>query len=233
MSPREIQFGADDRLLTVLTSDGVGIWDVASAEKRVDLTALPSVSVKFVSDGSMLSWGPLGLLRWPVTQSSKDSPIQIGPPGMLLDLRVKQAGIDATPDGRVVMAPVPHSSVAAYARVNGPAERTVQLGPQPDVRHAAVSPDGRWAATVTHIGGTRGDVGVGVWEIETGAAGGGLAGAEPQPSAVQSRRPIARHRHVWVPGLVGRVVATEEYDRHPGQVLRLQPRRPHPGPQRR
>ena len=95
-----------------------------------------------------------------------DSEIQLGPPRMLLDAHVAGNNISATPDGRVVVLSAKEEG--AYAWIRGTPERFVHLGPQPDVRYVAVSPNGHWAATVTHIGGPHGQIGVNVWDVETG-----------------------------------------------------------------
>lgn len=84
---------------------------------------------------------------------------------MLLDVHLSGNFLGATPDGRVVVV---SAGTGAYAWVSGTPERTVYLGPQRDVRLVAVSPDGRWAATVTYSDSPTGDVGVNVWEVETG-----------------------------------------------------------------
>jgi WD40 repeat protein len=172
--PQDIAFGPGDRLLAVQSKSGLALRDLETGEKAADLKLLGSSSlgtatVRFVSDGSMVTGDRPGLLQWPVRRGRGGSTIRLGPPRMLLDARIRDSAFSVTPDGRVVVAAVPHTSYGAIAHVNRTPERTIHLGPQPDVRYVAVSPDGRWAATVTHIGGTAGDVGVGIWEVETGS----------------------------------------------------------------
>jgi WD40 repeat protein/tRNA A-37 threonylcarbamoyl transferase component Bud32 len=164
--PEGLAFGIGDRVLAARKESGLGLWDVELREKRADLTTLGWAPAQFASSGAMITAGQAGLLEWPAQTGPGGSDIRLGLPRMLLDVHLRGNNFSATADGRVVVLSAKHEG--AYAWIRGNPERTVHLGPQPDVRYVAVSPDGHWAATVSHIGDPRGDVGVHVWNVATG-----------------------------------------------------------------
>ncbi len=168
------------RLLAVSMTDGVGLWDV---DRDVAVASLPighTRSVLFGPTGELLTAGVGGILRWPVSHDEgKPGLVRIGPPTRL----------EGFPSGRFLA----QSRDGRYLAIDGPAGATIvddhglrsptQLGPQLDVRSLAISPDGRWAATASHLGGE----GVKVWSLPDGrlvhelACPGGIAGAEFSP----------------------------------------------------
>ena len=169
------------RLLAVAMTDGVGLWDV---DRDVAIASLPighTRSVLFGPTGEILTAGVGGIMRWPVSWDDEAKPgqVRIGPPTRL----------EGFPSGRFVA----QSHDGRFLAIDGPAGATIvddqglrrptRLGPQHDVRSLAISPDGRWAATGSHLGGE----GVKVWSLPDGrlvhelACPGGIAGAEFSP----------------------------------------------------
>src|SRR5262249_50696327 len=87
----------------------------------------------------------------------------------------------ASPDGRLVAYPI-YDFGAIVLRTDR-VTFTIALGPQGDVRHTAISPDGRFVATGTHAGEV--EYGAKVWDAQTGAlvaefqGGHGIPGFSP------------------------------------------------------
>jgi hypothetical protein len=126
---------------------------------------------------------------------------------------------DSTPDGNIVVVPGPNAVPGANRGAllwQRAANRTLILDPQEDIRHCAVSPDGRWVATGNHGGSTAGGpkivdaqrpqaaVGVKIWDAESGkhladlpVAGGCLVRFSPDSSWLLTSGGTAR---LWHPG---------------------------------
>ena len=88
----------------------------------------------------------------------------VGPPRVVRPHRADNGGnVGSSRDGGTLA--IANPGQAPVVVTGGPLGSDRVLGPQDDVRGAAVSPDGRWAATVSHEGS---DAGVFVWEVATG-----------------------------------------------------------------
>ncbi len=160
--PQGLSFDIDGRLLVTRTRRGVQFWDSAGAEWLADIDALAWSNVQFEADGTLLTFGPNGLLRWPVRRGPSGR--IVGPPRVVRADRSDNGGNVATSlDGQVLVVASPGQAPLAIS--GGPTARPRPLRPQADVRSAAVSPDGRWAATVSHEGT---DAGVFIWDVATG-----------------------------------------------------------------
>jgi WD40 repeat protein/Tfp pilus assembly protein PilF len=153
----------DGRLLAVETERGVALIDVARG-REVAILALPR-NFPFRRDPEgrgFWTHGNAGLLRWPIrADTSRAGGIRIGPPDRLSRAR----GSDrwgASGDGGIVAIPI-FDGASLWHRASN---RVLVLGPQEDVRNCTVSPDGRWAATGTHI--LHGAGGAKVWDTATG-----------------------------------------------------------------
>jgi hypothetical protein len=112
--------------------------------------------------------GGAGLLRWPV-RPAPGTPtwLRIGPPEWIANaVNNGHEGFATSADGRVAIVPL-FSEGALVVHV-GPPRRTLRLGPQYDVRHCFVSPDGRWVLTGSHFTDLAGGVRYKVWEADTG-----------------------------------------------------------------
>jgi serine/threonine protein kinase/WD40 repeat protein/tetratricopeptide (TPR) repeat protein len=117
------------------------------------------------SDGSLITNGTSGIVRWPLTTNSKAGVLRFGPPEQVTSYYSSDVH-SASADGRVIAVPR-YSSGAITLRPDRPNE-AVTLGPQHDVRNTAVSPDGRFVVTGTHSATTA--VGIKVWDAQTGAS---------------------------------------------------------------
>ncbi len=141
------------RLLALRIDNGGGLWDLFTGEKLATLPTPLVVwgGVHFDDTGALWTFGSTGLLRWPVRAVPGASHrLQVGPPEWQAD---DPGNVDTegafSADGHV--AAIPLRSDGALLIHCGPPRREVRLGPQFDVRHVALSPDGRWAFTSSHF----------------------------------------------------------------------------------
>ncbi len=125
----------------------------------------------FDASGALLSRNGNGVFRWPVrVDAGSPESYRLGPPQRVTSQHTVQATIDnrwpfgASRDGRVLaFARGTHATVVHL----GPPLRTLTLGPQYDVRHVNVSPDGRWVVTGSFWTDPNGE-NAKVWEAATG-----------------------------------------------------------------
>jgi serine/threonine protein kinase/WD40 repeat protein len=155
----------EGRLLATGTSDGVALVDVARGEEATLLKIPNNAALGFEPTGALLTCGPAGVLRWPLANDPATGRRRYGPPERLLRCgHVHFVGMSA--DGQVVACPISGGRGADVLHRDG--RRVVRLGPQLDVRLAAVSPDGRWVATGSHGLNVDGSPGVKIWEARSG-----------------------------------------------------------------
>ncbi len=124
----------------------------------------------FDASGALLSRNANGVFRWPVrVDAGSPESYRLGPPQRVTSQHTAQATIGDEPfgasrDGRVLaFAHATHATVVHM----GPPLRTLTLGPQYDVRHVSVSPDGRWVVTGSRWADPNGE-NAKVWEASTG-----------------------------------------------------------------
>jgi serine/threonine protein kinase/WD40 repeat protein len=148
------------RLAAASETNGVLLFDL---EQGIELARLPNATtpLRFNSDGDFLwCYGP-HLVSWPVTTTPAG--VTIGAPQrMLEDIGLGLWGVDGA--GTQVAIPRNNAGVDLCRLPGGPFRRIGS--PQPDVRMAALSPDGRWLATGSHF--AERSSGVIVWETERG-----------------------------------------------------------------
>jgi WD40 repeat protein len=147
------------RVLAATAGRGVQLWDLERGDLLADV-GLHTASVHFEADGSLLTFLLSGPLRWP---ARLDGPrLKLGPPRSLGGASSAGGKVVSNRDGRVVVAVYFHQGT--YALLRDRPNRPIHLGPQSDVRSAAVSPDGRWALTCSWRSPSPS---VFVWDLET------------------------------------------------------------------
>jgi WD40 repeat protein len=163
---RAARVSPDGRLLLVARSDALALVDWAGG---AELNAIPLPQpwvVGFDPDGSPLTSGRAGVLRWPVRDEAATGRLHVGPPESLYGDRVSHLP-SCSADGRVLaITGFPMGSATGALVLHRPENRRVSLGPREDIRHCAVSPDGRWVATGNHT--NLGGIGATVWDAQTG-----------------------------------------------------------------
>ena len=156
-------FDLDGRMLASRTRGGVQLWDTLAAERLADLDELAWSSVQFEADGTLLTFGQnVGvLLRWPVRR--EPSRRIVGPPRVVRAFGTNNGGhVSTSRDGGVLVLTDPFQVPLLIS--GGPFNPPRVLKPHDNVRGSAVSPDGRWAATVSHEGT---DAGIFIWDVAT------------------------------------------------------------------
>jgi serine/threonine protein kinase/WD40 repeat protein len=144
----------DGRVLAVGTSRGVALWDLAHGAELAFLPVGVSWHLVFEPSGDLITSGSIGVRRWPIQLDLDRGEFRIGPPRHLA-LPAGDCGIAEDRLGRIVARP--DHDFAFVATPGG----TIHLGPLDDCRYVAVSPDGAWLATGSHIA----TKGAQVWRI--------------------------------------------------------------------
>jgi serine/threonine protein kinase/WD40 repeat protein len=162
---------ADGRFLAA-TADGDQTWlsffDLRAGEELASAKLAPEDSpICFHESVGWITSGPSGLLQWPAGfDLARPDVLRVGPaatvsPG-LGSYMARGAGASA--DGGVLA--VPDGRFTTLIHRERPTER-LKLGPQHDVRHAAVSPDGRWVATCSFFSDGR-SKSTRIWNADSG-----------------------------------------------------------------
>ncbi len=147
---------SDGRLLAVGTDQGAVLWDLARGTELAFLPIGNAWNLMFEPSGDLLTNGSAGVLRWPVRLDVQRGDFRIGPPRRL-PLPASIMAIDEDRRGRILAV-----ANGGMAHVLTP-ERAFSVGPLDDCRYIAVSPDGQWLATGTHVRGTQ------VWSLRDAA----------------------------------------------------------------
>jgi WD40 repeat protein len=143
---------------------GMAVVDVEEA-RQVGYLPLPtSCPIGFEPDGTALvTQGVEGVLRWPLRADSAEGTLRCGPPQRLASVPWFGCKVGSSRDRDVLVFPELNNGSRLWRRGSTEVRR---LEPQDDVRRAAVSPDGRWAATGSHHHSGR--VAAKVWDTRTG-----------------------------------------------------------------
>ena len=144
----------DGRVLALGTDRGAVLWDLARGTELAFLPIGNAFHLMFEPSGDLITSGSIGVQRWPIQLDAGRGEFRIGPPRRL-PLPASYCGIAEDRSGRIVA-----KANCDYAYV-ATAERTIRVGPLDDCRSVAVSPDGQWLATGTHVGSH----GAQVWRI--------------------------------------------------------------------
>jgi eukaryotic-like serine/threonine-protein kinase len=146
--------------LAVAMLDGVGLWDLTTGNSLTFLPLMGNSGVLFEPSGALLTFGPAGVLRWPIAEDTAAPGLaRIGPP-QKLPLPWSGNEITSSRDGRVLASAQSWGGLVWHQDLPGP---LIWLSLHEDTRSIHVSPDGRWAATGS-FWGTK----VKIWEARTG-----------------------------------------------------------------
>jgi serine/threonine protein kinase/WD40 repeat protein len=163
-------FSPDGRLLAVGMDSGARLWDLRDGR---ELAVLPTKAPFVFFEGSgadggpasppwrLLTAGPAGLLRWPVTsEDAEGKHLRLGPPQQLSAL--PRAWFARSPEGRTLAAVTVEGKVNQILDLETGAVRR-ELGKHEYGEVRALSGDGRWAAS----SGWHSDR-VQLWNVATG-----------------------------------------------------------------
>jgi WD40 repeat protein len=148
-----LDYSPAGRLLASGHADGVRFWDSSGAQEVAHLP-LPSVTeALFEPTGrSLLTTSQRTVLRWPVGPTGPGQPtgLRIGPPQVVLELPPANGDVRIAlqPDGRRMAVSNRDSGEVIVVDLAEPEKRVVLPG-QADLKHVAISPDGRWVASGT------------------------------------------------------------------------------------
>jgi serine/threonine protein kinase/WD40 repeat protein len=142
-------------------------FDLWTGEELASVKLPHDWPVCFRESVGWITSGPSGLLQWPAqSDPARPEVLRVGPPRTLspgLGSYPAQ-GAGASADGGVLA--VPDGNFTALIHRGRPAE-PLKLGPQHDVRFAAVSPKGRWVATCSWFTDGR-SKSTRIWEADSG-----------------------------------------------------------------
>jgi WD40 repeat protein/serine/threonine protein kinase len=170
-APGKLAFGPDSRLLATASRDGVILWDAAVARQLDRVPSGPGYSLAFHPKGRHLfTTGPGGLMQWPIVPAlgpvsdRGQAPLGIGPgktlrpaPAASDPLRIHSDGIGDL----LILAENSHD--VSLLPLAEPAKAS-HLGTHDGVFCVALSPDGRWAASV----GKGGEAAIRIWDTTCG-----------------------------------------------------------------
>jgi serine/threonine protein kinase/WD40 repeat protein len=145
----------------------VCFFDLWTGEELASVKLAEDQPVCFHESVGWITSGPTGLLQWPAkSERARPEVLRVGPPATLsAGLGSHMArGAGASADGGVLA--VPDGRFTTLIHRQRPAER-LRLGPQYDVRLAAVSPDGRWVATCSWFSDGR-SKSTRIWDADSG-----------------------------------------------------------------
>jgi WD40 repeat protein len=145
------------RLAVVGTSTGVTLFDLATGTDVGHLNLGHNWIVTFDPKGDLLTYGQLGLFRWPV-QAVPGAPdrLRLGPPRRLpVEGAAGDHAVRLSADGKTLAVARGERVVVLHQDRGG---QPILLQPLEDVRqNLAISPDGKWVATGRY-GGSGGDL---------------------------------------------------------------------------
>jgi serine/threonine protein kinase/WD40 repeat protein len=156
---------AGGRVLAADSGSWLCFFDLSTAEELASVKLAEDRPCCFHESVGWITSGRNGVLHWPA-RSDRPDLLCIGPPAKRSSGpgHPYAIGAGASADGGVVA--VPDGSITTLINRKHP-ERGFKLGPQYDVRRAAVSPDGRWVATCSHFSDGQ-SKSVHLWEADSG-----------------------------------------------------------------
>jgi eukaryotic-like serine/threonine-protein kinase len=158
------QLDRDGRLLAIPAADGVAVMDVIRGEEVAMLPLGDNLPIGVDPNGAVLTHGTAGAQRWPLAFDAATGERVYGPPKTLAPkMSFLPGGIGNSADATVLAFPVSNNGARELILPEG---KEFHLTPQEDVRHCAVSPDGRWVVTGSH-GALKGAAAK-IWDARTG-----------------------------------------------------------------
>jgi WD40 repeat protein len=165
----------DGRFLAGGAEGAFALWDLPTGKELVFHEGASLNGVAFergsrregdadTQEATLLSMGANGLLRWPIRAEPLTGAVDFGPPEKV-PCPAANSRIAQSDDGRV--RAFPQRLQGPFVQDADQPHRCIKLKPvHLDVRHVAVSPDGRWVATgrFSHPGGVK------IWERDKGPA---------------------------------------------------------------
>jgi eukaryotic-like serine/threonine-protein kinase len=160
-----IAYSPDGGLLASAGGDGIRVWDTASAIECTYLDIGYHEAVLFHPNRSiMFTYGRAGLKSWPIERDPAKPSIKVGPPHAFnVPLNTGWFQMSCSLDGRKLAVTDDRLSQIIVMNLDAPSER-VQLTSCSDVVSLSISRDGAWVAA----GMVKGDVGVSIWDAQTG-----------------------------------------------------------------
>jgi serine/threonine protein kinase/WD40 repeat protein len=167
-----VDVSPEGRLMASAGDDGAWLWDLAAGRPiAAPLPTGPLRSAWFDPEGrSLITSGARGLLRWPLVFEPGGVVLRLGPPERLAattaDLAHGFAGLSRF-GGAVAAITGPDEVLVLPLRAPGV---RVKLKGHGEVLGVAISPDGRWAATVEGGPPGAGIDAVRLWDVRAGRA---------------------------------------------------------------
>jgi serine/threonine protein kinase/WD40 repeat protein len=213
---------ANGRLLAASGGHWLSFFDLANGEELASVRLLrpdaacpvffdppppaicPDRSGKGEELGGWMTGGHSALFLWPArSEPARPGTVCVGPPRQIAPDGGAgySTGASASADGRVVAVPQGNSTLVLH---RDQPERHLSLGPQHDVRFAAVSPNGRWVATCSWWWDGRSKTGL-IWDAETGKRvhdllQGASASAKFSPDGRWLMTTSGNDSHLWEAG---------------------------------
>ena len=161
----------DARILAASSKSCLVFFDFATGRELASVPLAPESTAcprSFDRKEGWMTSGSTNALLWPMRPDSAHPGVtHIGPPQSLSSSG--HPGSDATPDGRyraiVLNLPAIESQTVVLDR-DRPGRR-ITLMPQPDVRNAAISPDGKWVVACSWLWDGKSPA-VRVWDAQSG-----------------------------------------------------------------
>lgn len=142
-SASDIAFLPGTNLLVAADKTGLRIWPIDSggSPKRVPLGPISGLGV--MNHGETLyTYGATGLARWAIDH--RDDQVELGPAAILFDQPSQGSGVDLSRNGQRIACATSPGSFRVW---NSSTHDLLFEGTHPRIRHVALDPTGKFAAT--------------------------------------------------------------------------------------
>jgi WD40 repeat protein/tRNA A-37 threonylcarbamoyl transferase component Bud32 len=157
----------DGRILAITSPAGVSLVDCQSG---FELAVIPDRDpIQFDGAGALLTYGLKGIHRWAMQWNPDGRIVHVKRPENLFTDSDLVVDCSASQDARVVAIPAfSAGAIVMHQAKAGGEVRSFAVGPRTDVRHCAVSPDGKWIATGSFSPAPERLTNARVWDAATG-----------------------------------------------------------------